>query len=294
MFNPTIVIVAPIIFCICLNYFFNEKEIDLNPDDITSLRMAADDGNTDAQFLLGLAYTSGEQVEKDEEEAYEWLFKAADKEHPKAQLFLFRHYISKEVSEEDLQSAKTWITKSAKNGDNQAQLMLGDLYTEEWFERDLVKAYAWLWWASPNKADDQALLDIEKDLSETEIEEAKALARSFFPGKFSIGLYSVIVFVVLLFSVLASDISNEKIRGAISVFFALGALFLIGAGLYQLIGWNGIFGAEVAKATRSPKSGLFLLIVEFWPYVITVFGCWMLNFHSLFFPSMKKNQEDIY
>jgi TPR repeat protein len=41
-------------------------------------RMAAEQGNVDAQFVLGYLYYSGEGVEADTDEAIKWYRKAAD------------------------------------------------------------------------------------------------------------------------------------------------------------------------------------------------------------------------
>ena len=52
---------------------------------------AADQGNSDAQFILGFMYSKGDGVKKDYGEALKWCQKAADQGHDGAQAVLKRN-----------------------------------------------------------------------------------------------------------------------------------------------------------------------------------------------------------
>ena len=51
-------------------------------------RKAADQGDADAQFNLGVMYYNGEGVPEDDKEAVKWWRKAAEQGHAEAQYFL--------------------------------------------------------------------------------------------------------------------------------------------------------------------------------------------------------------
>ena len=57
---------------------------------LSLLRPLADQGDVDAQFLLGFMYDDGEGVVQDRKEAVMWYQLAADGHHPLAQLTLAR------------------------------------------------------------------------------------------------------------------------------------------------------------------------------------------------------------
>jgi hypothetical protein len=55
------------------------------PEMIQELQRAAEQGNADAQFILGYAYESGEGVPQDDKEAFKWHRKAAEQGNAQAQ-----------------------------------------------------------------------------------------------------------------------------------------------------------------------------------------------------------------
>ena len=55
---------------------------------VTDIRKAAEQGNADAQFNLGLMYFEGEEVSQDDAEAVEWWRKAAEQGLAAAQSIL--------------------------------------------------------------------------------------------------------------------------------------------------------------------------------------------------------------
>ena len=81
-------------------------------EDLAETRKKAEQGNTDAQFSLGLRYATGDGVPKDEVEAVRWYRKAAEQ------------------------------------GDVQAQTNLGGMYYNgTGVPKDLVQTHMW-WWCS--------------------------------------------------------------------------------------------------------------------------------------------------
>jgi len=48
-------------------------------------RQAADKGNAQAQYNLGIMYKNGQGVKRDDKEAVKWFQRAADQGHAKAQ-----------------------------------------------------------------------------------------------------------------------------------------------------------------------------------------------------------------
>ena len=62
----------------------------------------AEQGDAEAQFLLGLAYYNGEGIEESYEKAFEWWTKAAEQEVPSAMFNLGIMYRDGAGMEQDL------------------------------------------------------------------------------------------------------------------------------------------------------------------------------------------------
>ena len=78
------------------------------------LEFAANAGNVEAQFHLGLRYRSGKAV--DYKKAVEWYEKAAEQGHVNAQINLGIIYYKGEVAEQNYEKAFKWWEKAAKQG----------------------------------------------------------------------------------------------------------------------------------------------------------------------------------
>ena len=106
-------------------------------------------GNADAQYEIAKAY----QTDRENNDKYiEWLEKAADGGNVEAQYDLGMHYNSKKMiswmkGENDNKNIKEtikWITKAAENGHAKAQVYLGDLYSDStWVTKDMDVAIKW-------------------------------------------------------------------------------------------------------------------------------------------------------
>ena len=94
-------------------------------DAVKWYKMAAEQGDAEAQNALGACYKNGEGVEKDHAEAAKWYRKAAEQGHAKAQSSLGYCYSSGNGVEKDLNEAYKWYRKSAEQGEAQGEFNLG-------------------------------------------------------------------------------------------------------------------------------------------------------------------------
>jgi len=131
-----------------------EGESQVAVDDkssIAQLQSAAEQGNNQAQFNLGVAYYNGQGVEKDYTAAVKWWQKAAEQGNDQAQFNLGVAYLKGIGVEKDYTAAVKWYQKAADQGNAKAQYLLGNAYHEGWgIEKDDNQAV--VWW---HKAADQ-------------------------------------------------------------------------------------------------------------------------------------------
>jgi tetratricopeptide (TPR) repeat protein len=80
-------------------------------------RAAAEQGNAEAQFRLGVCYEAGLGVPQDYAEAARWYRKAAEHGNAKAQLGLGVCYLFEQGVPQDYTEAAKWYRKSADQGD---------------------------------------------------------------------------------------------------------------------------------------------------------------------------------
>lgn len=97
-------------------------------DPIARLRAEAEQGSAQLQFNLGVAYTNGQGVPKDEAEAVRWLRKAAERGLAEAQTnFGVMYYTGRGVPN-DYVSAMKWFRKAADQRHASAQAKIGACY----------------------------------------------------------------------------------------------------------------------------------------------------------------------
>ena len=95
------------------------------------LRELAEEGNVFAQINLGFIYDTGFNVEKNEQIAFYWWYKAAECEDATAQFNIAMcFYYGKGVTK-NLQKAKLWLEKSATQGYEEAKTALASLNEEK-------------------------------------------------------------------------------------------------------------------------------------------------------------------
>jgi uncharacterized protein len=104
----------------------------------------AQTGDSNAETALGILYSDGHGVPKDQSVAVTWFRKAAEKGNPQAQLNLGIHYEQGEGVEQDFPAAFGWYRKAAEQGYAPAELAIGNMYYRgRGVSQDKKEAYAW-------------------------------------------------------------------------------------------------------------------------------------------------------
>ena len=98
-------------------------------DNLMLIKAAAEQGNPEAQFLLGLQYKVGDGIAKDRGEAVKWLRKSAESGYAEAQYALGDFYAALDPADElaDLREAEKWLKAAAAQGNTDAQSRLAVL-----------------------------------------------------------------------------------------------------------------------------------------------------------------------
>ena len=102
---------------------------------------AAEQGNSNAQFSLGVMYENGRGVKENYTRAIEWYEKAAEQGNVKAQYTLGSIYLWGFKIEPDYEKAFKWLKKAAEQGDIFSQYELGDMYYKGFIIQDYEKAF---------------------------------------------------------------------------------------------------------------------------------------------------------
>ena len=92
-------------------------------------RRAAEQGEADAQFILGYMYVRGEGVLQDYAEAAKWWHRAAEQGHVFAQVSLGKMFRDGDDVLQDYAEAVKWFRRAAEQGQVNAQLDLADMYS---------------------------------------------------------------------------------------------------------------------------------------------------------------------
>ena len=88
-------------------------------DNIQELIKQAEQGNTEAQFHLGMAYYKGDNIEENHEKAFEWWMKAAEEASAMCNLGVL--YRDGDGVEQDLFNAMHWFGKAYRYGMKEAK-----------------------------------------------------------------------------------------------------------------------------------------------------------------------------
>lgn len=146
----------------------------------------ANQGNRDAQHLLGLMYYTGQGIPQNYKQALAWFQKAAAQGIADAQYVLGAMYYTAKGTPRNDREAVAWFRKAAEQGHADAQHLLGltYLYRAGGMPKDVVIAYM-LWNLSaasgnPNAAELRA--QTARRMSPQQIEEAQALSSGWKVG----------------------------------------------------------------------------------------------------------------
>ena len=153
---------------VCQSHYKSESYLVAS----TECQIAAEQGNKDAQWLLGHIYRynflqQGEELEQ----AFHWYLLAAEQGHTGAMREVGNAYLLELGTGIDYSNAHFWFLKAAKNEDTLAEFSLGSMFFDgkgrdkdvasaiNWFKRAAVKDHpmsinnlAWIFATSKNKA----------------------------------------------------------------------------------------------------------------------------------------------
>jgi TPR repeat protein len=152
---------------------------------IELLRPLAENGNVAAQYRLGLMYTEGRGVQRDDKTALMWFKRAAEKGDPDAQYDAGVSYATGTGTAQNDAEAAKWFRRAADQGMAYAQLNLGLLYAAgRGVPQDNVEAMTWLQLAlfalPPGGARydvARAMEDVSKNMTSEQREDAREHAR---------------------------------------------------------------------------------------------------------------------
>lgn len=149
---------------------------------LTEFTTLAQNGNAEAQYILGIMYVEGKAVQQDYKVAMSWYRKAADQGHAGAQTSLGAMSARGLGVPMDYQTAMSWYLKAAEQGDPMAQNNLGFMYMNgQGVSADLVQAHMWfsLAAAAGNENAKVNKKQAEELMTPGEIENAEKLARNW-------------------------------------------------------------------------------------------------------------------
>ena len=126
----------------------------------------AEQAEAEAQYNLGVMYTNGRGVLKDDKQAVKWYRKAAEQGESDAQYNLALMYSKGDGVLKDYKQAVKWFRKSAEQGFANAQNNLGWLYATgqgKGVSKDLSKAKYWVEKAYENPDAENSTVELAKD-----------------------------------------------------------------------------------------------------------------------------------
>jgi hypothetical protein len=147
-------------------------------------RQFAGQGDTTAQFNLGLMYGNGRGVPQDYKEAMRWYRKAADQGVANAQYNVGVMYEKGRGVPQDYGEAVKWYRKAADQGDADAQFNLGIMYRKgQGVTQNYVQAHMWFNFAAArgDKNARESRDRLAEQMTPEQIAEAQRLAREWKP-----------------------------------------------------------------------------------------------------------------
>jgi len=150
-------------------------------------RLAAAQGDADAQLWLGTAYQRGWLGGFDDREAFQWLRKAAAQGLPDAQFSLGQMYEYGEGVPESDSLAASWYRKAADHspaylgGVFEAEVQLTYMYRDGRLPKDDVQAYMWfaIVGSSVTPPTDDDMRQVARHMTRAQIFQAQRLAEDW-------------------------------------------------------------------------------------------------------------------
>ncbi len=118
--------------------------VDAATAQFEATKAKAETGDVQAQFELGVCYSGGQGVARDNAETVKWFRKAAQQNYAPAQSFLGVCYlVGQGVAKDEVEAVK-WFRKAAEQNDALAQYSLGVAYASgRGVAKDEVQAVKW-------------------------------------------------------------------------------------------------------------------------------------------------------
>ena len=180
--KPYIKLHFPKTYAILYGNAAQQTQADQKP--IEEVKARAEAGDAESEVELGLRYTNGEGVAKDQVEAVKWYRKAAEQNYPRGQYNLGVGYYKGEGVVKDQAEAVKWFRKAAEQNLARAQYNLGVCYYNgEGVAKDYVEAYKWLLLGARqgDEDDKKNMTELESKLRPEQIAEGQKRARDFVP-----------------------------------------------------------------------------------------------------------------
>jgi len=149
---------------------------------LTELTPLAEQGNADAQLILGRMYWMGQGVQQNTSQAIKWFEPSAKQGNADAQFFVGSFYL---LPRRDIARGVKWLQLSAEQGNQDAQWLLGKAYSQgdQELPHDPVQAEMWLRLAAKDNLEfyQNTLLAAEEQMTADQIAKGKALAAAWKP-----------------------------------------------------------------------------------------------------------------
>ena len=182
-------------------------------ESISHLTTAAESGDAQAQFELGLAYDGGNGVVADIQTALSWYRRAAEQSHAEAMYYIALTFDYADRVDEDNLEAADWYRRAGELDHAESQAALGLMYEiGEGVETDLKAARNWYERAANNgNADGMGYLG-DLYMRGAGVDEDRARGRSLLEGSASGGsFYGQIELAKVLLE--TGDTEDDRING---------------------------------------------------------------------------------
>ena len=148
-------------------------------------RKAAEQGNAQAQYLLGELFRHGNGIDQNPAKAVEFYHKAAENGHIEAQAALGGMYLLGAGIDQNYTEAAKWIQKAAEKGNAVAQFWLCRMFFDGLgVSQDLVKALMWANLAATEGFDEAIKFrnNIKENMTRSQVIEAEKLTKEWKPA----------------------------------------------------------------------------------------------------------------
>jgi TPR repeat protein len=161
---------------------YQQRDYDAALKQLTPL---AQQGNAEAQVVLGTMYLKGQGVARDPSQALKWYTSSAEQGNSEGQFYLGSMYLMGAGVTHNVAQGLKWLGLSANQGNSDSQVLLGLVYLQGngGVARDLVEADMWFHLAA-SRGDPLAPRQTEateKQMTREEITKANALVAAWKP-----------------------------------------------------------------------------------------------------------------